>query len=198
MAARRVHLRGGGPDLLFLADGLQRAQMLLRGEQRAVGLRIGHLRVVHQFARERALLEEFLAIVEQLLGGVLGLFGGIDVGLRFDDGLGNLCGRDGAQVGFRLGDLRLAFRGAGGEIAAFQDGEQLALLDVIAALHEEALHGRGDLGHHRRLVAREEHAIARDDAANGVLGDGGHLDGGGRFDLLFLLFGAGDKAGGWG
>ena len=84
MAARRFHLRGGGPDLFLLADGLQRAQVLLGGEQCAVRLRVGHLRFVHQFARESALLEEFLAAVEQLLGGLLGLFGGIDVGLRFD------------------------------------------------------------------------------------------------------------------
>jgi hypothetical protein len=154
---------------------------------------MGHLRVVHQFARQSALQEEFLAIIEQLLGGFLRLFGGIDVGLCFDYRLGNLCGRDGAQVGFGLGDLRLAFRGAGGEIAAFQDGEQLALLDVVAALHEEALHGRRDLGHHRSLVAREEHAISRDDAANCVLRDGGHLDGRGRFRLRFLLFGTGGQ-----
>jgi len=87
----------------------------------------------------------------------------------------------------------LAFGGAGGEIPAFEHGEQLALFDVIAALHQVALHRRRDLGRHPSLVAREEHAIARHDAADGVLGDGGHLDGGGRFDFLRLLFGAGDK-----
>ena len=103
VAARGFHLRGRGLDLFLLADGLQRAQMLLRGEQRAVGLRVGHLRIVHQFAGERALLEELLAIVEQLLGGFLGLLGGIHVGLRLDDGFGNLRGGGGAQVGFGLG-----------------------------------------------------------------------------------------------
>ena len=167
--------------------------MLLRGEQRAVGLGVGHLRIVHQLAGQRALLKEFLAIVEQFLGGLFGLFGGIDVGLRFDHGFGNLRRGGGAQVGLGLVQHRPAFGGAGGEIAAFQDGEQLSLFDVIAALHQEALHRRRDLRHHPRLVAREEHAIARHDAADGVLGDGSHLDGRGRFDFLLLLFGAGDK-----
>ena len=65
VAARRLHLRGRRTDLFLLADALQRAQMFLRGEQRAVGLRVGHLRIVHQLARQRALLEQLLAVVEQ-------------------------------------------------------------------------------------------------------------------------------------
>ena len=89
--------------------------------------------------------------------------------------------------------MRLALAFAGGEVAALQYGEQLALFDVIPALHQEALHRRRDLRHHRGLVAREQHAIARDDAADGVLGDSRHLNRGGRFDFLLLLLIAGDK-----
>ena len=51
--------------------------MFLRGEQRAVCLRVGDLRIVHQFAGQRALLEELLAIVQHFLGGLLGLLGGL-------------------------------------------------------------------------------------------------------------------------
>ena len=87
-------------------------------------------------------------------------------------------------------DLGAAFAGAGRQVARFEHGQQLALLDMVAALHEEALNRGGDLRHHAGLVAREEDAVARDDAADGVLLDGGHLHGGRRGDLGLLLFGA--------
>ena len=61
---------GGAFDLFLAADALQRLQMLLRGVELRLGLRVGDLRFVHQLARQRALLEQLLAVVEQLLGGV--------------------------------------------------------------------------------------------------------------------------------
>ena len=53
----------------------QGAQMLLRGKQGSVGLRVGNLRIVHQFVRQRSLLKEFLPVVQQFLGSFLRLPG---------------------------------------------------------------------------------------------------------------------------
>ena len=88
-----------------------------------------------------------LAVVEQLLGGFLGLAGGIDVGLRLDDRLGNRA-RDVVErkLASACATCARLSAGAGGQVAAFQLGQQLALLDVIAALHQEALHRRAIFG----------------------------------------------------
>ena len=87
----------------------------------------------------------------------------------------------------------------GGEVAVLEHGQKLALLHVVAAVDVELLDRRGDLGHDAGLVAREEHAVAGDDAADGVLGHGRDLDRRGRFGFAFLLLGAarhGYQAGG--
>ena len=85
----------------------------------------------------------------------------------------------------------LALGGLRGEVLVLEDRQQLPGLHVVAAVGVELLHRRRDLGHHVLLVQREQHAIAGHDAADGVLGHRGDLDGRGRFHLLLLLSGAG-------
>ena len=103
------------------------------------------------------------------------------VGLRFDHGFGNVGGGGGAEVGFGLVEPRLALGDAGVRSRFSSSSQELALPDMVAAIHEEFLHRRRDLRHHGGLVEREQDAVARDDAADGFLGDRRHLDGGGRF-----------------
>ena len=193
------HLRGGGLDLFPFGDAVEHPQMLLGGVELGFGLGVAHQGFIHLAPRQGAFLEQTLAAVEHLLGGIHGLPVGVHIGLRLDDGLGNRRAGGGAQVGFRLVHGALAFGGLGGEVAALERGQELALLDVVAAVDVELFDGRGDLRHDAGLVAREQHAIAGDNAADGVLGDGRDLNGRGRLGFGGLLPGAagqGYQAGG--
>ena len=154
------HLRGGGLDLFLFGDGLEHPQMLLGGFELALGLRVAHQGFIHLAPRQRAFLEQLLAAVEHLFGGIHGLPVCVHIGLRLDHRLGNGRARGGAQIGFRLVHGAFAFGGLGGEVAVLQHGQKLALLHVVAAVDVELLHRRGDLGHDAGLVPREEHAVA--------------------------------------
>ena len=64
------------------------------------------------------------------------------------------------------------------------------MLNVIAPVHIELLHGRRDFGHQAGLIAREERAVAVDNPPDGRLRHGGDLHRGGR-PFLFLRLTAG-------
>ncbi len=120
--------------------------MLLRGFVLAARLDVGDLGIVHQFTGERAFLEQLLAAFENFLGGVDGFFVGLRVGLRFDHLLGNGGGGGAAVVGFGLVELAFAFLRGGGQIAIFEQGEELAFAHVVAAIDVEGLTGALILG----------------------------------------------------
>ncbi len=171
-----LHLRRRGVDLLLAADALQRLQMLLRGIERRLRLRVGDLGVVHEFLRERAILEQLLAVVEQPLCGVHRFVRRGDVGLRLGHLLGHARGGRRSVVGLRLVVLAAALLRRGGEVARLELGQQLSLLHVIAAVHEEALHRRADLRHDVGLVAWVEHGVRVHDQADAPLDGGGDAD----------------------
>ena len=102
--------------------------MLLGGAILALGLRVGDLRFIHQPARQRALLEQLLAAVQDFLGVVARLAGGFQIGLRFDDRFGNSGAFGGAKIRFGLLHRALALRGGRDQIAVLEDGQQLSLL----------------------------------------------------------------------
>ena len=133
--------------------------MLLRGFELGFRLRIGDRRLVHLFARDRALVEQLFPAVEQLLRGLERLARRVDVGLRFRDLLGDGGGGRGSIV--RLGLPVLAAAGGllSDQIAVLEHGEQLTLLHMIAAIHIKLLYRCGDLGHDAVLAKRKQCSV---------------------------------------
>ena len=158
------------------------------------GGNVRHARFVHPATGQRALFEELLLAIEEPLGGVELLLIGLDVGLRLHHRLGN--GREFGAVDVERGliHLGLGVVDGGFEIAALEGGNDLAFLHVVTAIDVELHHRLADVGHHAGLAEREQHAIAGHNAANGLLGHAGDLDGRGRFHLgLFFLGAAGGE-----
>ena len=121
--------------------------MLLGGLELGLGLRLGDPRFIHLALRQRALLEHSWRLSSTFLAASVVSRAAFHVGLRFDHRFGNGGVGGGAQIGFGLLEPRLALGGLGGEVAALEHGQKLALLHVVAAVDLELLHRRGDLGH---------------------------------------------------
>ncbi len=117
---------------------------------------------------------------------------GVQIGLRLHHCFGHCCALNGAQIGFGLIQRAFALGGGGNQVAVLERGQELALLYMIAAVHVELLHRRGDLGHHAGLILREQNPVAVDDAPDGRLRHRGDLNRRRRRSLvLFLRLGAG-------
>jgi len=116
------------------------------------------------------------------------------VGLRFDDGFRNRGVLGSGEIGVGLLELASIGRNGSNEVAVFQHGQQLACFHGIAAVHQEFLHRRRDLGHDVPLILREQRAVAGHDFSDVVLRHGRHLHRGGRFFFggFLLLRAAGD------
>ena len=187
MAFCGLYLRSGSFDLLLLSDTLKSFEMRLGCLILAAGLRISDLRVIHQLASQRAFAQQLLAIIEKLLRCVNRLLGSLHIGLGLSGRLGDDGAGGGAVVRFRLIELPLAFGGGGSEVAAFEFGYQLSLRDMVAAVDVELPHRSADLRHHVGPVAREEHGVRGNDAADGVLPRRRDLHRHNGLSLLFFL-----------
>ena len=163
------HLGLRALDLLLLADALKRFEMRLARLILAASLRIRDLRIIHQFARKGSFLQQLLPIFEELLRGVNRLLGGLHIRLGLADLLGNRRACRGTVIRFRLLELPLAFGCGRSQVAAFQLGYKLALLHMVAAVDVELPHRRADFRHHVGPIAREQHSVCRNDAADRVL-----------------------------
>ena len=194
---RAVVMGFGGVDLILRALDLLRGadlreglKMLARGVELALRLDHGDLGVIDEFLRQRALLLQVDPAVVNFLRGVERLLRGHDVGFGFGAIFGYRGAGHGLQSGLGLFKLTLAFFGGGGEIAAFEFGEQLTRLDVIAAIHQNAADGCADLGRHVGLVDGIKHGVGLDDDVNGAARHIVHLDRGGGLGFVgFLLLG---------
>ena len=93
-----------------------------------------------------------------------------------------------AVAGFGLIELALALGGGPGQVPAFQDRQKLSLRHMVAAIDQELLHRRADLGRDAGLVQRVEHAVRGDDAADGFLAHGRHLNRRDRLHLRLFSF----------
>ena len=136
---------------------------------RRLRLRVLHLRLVHLFARQRAFLEQLLPAVEQFFRGVERFARGFDVRLRLCHLFRHAGAGGGAEVRLRLNELAAALLGGADEIGVLEFGEELARLDVIAAIDQEAPDRGADLGDDVRLFTRKQHRVRVDDDANASL-----------------------------
>ncbi len=159
----------------------------MRGLELPLRLRVADLRLVHLLARERARLEELLAAVDQLLRGVERLARGREIGLGLQHLLGHADRLRGSEIRLGLPVLPLARQGGRDEVPVLEDGEELPLFHVIAAVHEEPPHRRRDFRRDVRLIARIEDRVGGDDAADAAANGRRHLDGDDRRGLRLAL-----------
>jgi hypothetical protein len=99
------------------------------------------------------------AIVVKPLCGVKCLLRRLQIGLRFGLVFGHSRAGQGLVTSLGLIVLALAFVHRGGEIRAFQFGEQLTRTDMIAAIDQGPFHGRTDFRGHVRLIDGIQHGI---------------------------------------
>ena len=196
-----LHLGARGGNLIPLADRVESAEVFLSGLQLRFRRSKLYAGLIHTAAGERALAEQFGLAVEELLGSDELLRVGFDICLGFDHGFGDGSHFHGVEVQLSLADLALGIGDSRGQVAAFQNCEQLALLHVVATIGVELEHRLGDVGHHAGLVLGVEDAVAGNDVTDGLLRYGGDLDGRGRLGLAFFFLGTargGKQAGGQG
>src|SRR5262245_44969859 len=179
-------LRGRALDLFLSGYVLEGLEVLLCGNELAVSLRVGNLRLIHQPARYGAYLDQLPAASEYHLGGLHRLTSRLHVGLRLHDAFrdcGSLCG---TKNRFSLIHRAPGFGGGRNKVAVLEDRKQLALPYVIAPVDIELLYRRGNLGRQWPLILREECTVATDYPTHCLRGYYGDLDGRGR--LFCRLF----------
>ena len=119
-------------------------------------------RLIKLFSRKRSLTDQLLPAIEDLLLRIEGLLRSLGVELSFLYFLRKIgCGGCGV-CGFGLVICALIFLRGGGEVAVFENRQQLSLSHMTAAIHQKFLHRRADLRHDRRLRDREQDCIRRD------------------------------------
>ncbi len=137
----------------------------------------GHIdpRLVEFFPRQRPLIEELLAALEDLFLRIERLLRLLRVGLGLPDFLRQTGGGRSFVAGLGLLVAAFVFLCGGTQIAVFQHGQQLSLANRAAALHQKLLHRSADLGHDRGLLPRKQNRLRVDRVLNRGFFYGGDL-----------------------
>ena len=176
LAFGRLQLALGGLDFLLLAPGHQRIEVVLRNFVLSSCLGETDGSLIEIFARQGALLVEILTAVVELLFGLQRQLRRLRVALCFLN-LFRQSGRGRDRVGgLRLIVGSLIVLSGGGQVAAFQFGEQLSFMNLAAAIHVERFDRRADLGNNRRLRQRKQNGFGRHRLLDGRLLDRNHLN----------------------
>ena len=125
---------------------------------------LGHVDrgLVELLARQRALFEQLLAALVDLLLGIerfLRLLR-VSLGLLNFFGKAGRCGRLVRGLGLIQCTLRILCGRA--EVPIFEHCQQLALMHAAAALHQELCDRSADLGHNGRLLAGKQNRFRAD------------------------------------